>query len=98
MITISIDVTLLEKSRFKEVARKNGKTARFCELILVPTPNSGYGDYIVKQSVSKAERDAGVDLPILGNGKILERGGAARRAAASSEPAEPDIPNTDVPF
>ena len=86
MITLSIDVTLLEKSRFKDVTRKNGKVARFCELILVETPNSAYGDYIVKQSVTKAERDGGVDLPILGNGKNLERGGAARRAAAPTEP------------
>lgn len=69
MITLSIDVTLLDKSRFKHHTRKNGNQAIFAELILIDTPNGEYGDYMVKQSVTKQERENGVNLPILGNAK-----------------------------
>lgn len=69
MIVISIDVTLLEKERFKEVTRRNGDKAKFCELVLIETPNSEHGDFIVKQGVSKEEREAKIEMPILGNGK-----------------------------
>jgi len=69
MITLSIDVTLLDKSRFKRHTRKNGNQAIFAELILIDTPNGEYGDYMVKQSVTKQERENGVNLPILGNAK-----------------------------
>lgn len=68
MITLSIDVTKLDKERFKHITRKNGDKAIFCELILIETPNGEFGDYMVKQSVSKQEREGGVQLPILGNG------------------------------
>lgn len=74
MITVSIDVTKLDKSRFKAVTRKNGEKALFCDLILVDTPESEFGDYIVKQSLSKEDRESGVQLPILGNGKNVQVG------------------------
>lgn len=73
MITISIDVTQLDKARFKEVTRKNGKVAKYCDLVLIDTPNSQYGDFIVKQSVTKEERAARKEMPILGNGKNLDK-------------------------
>lgn len=76
MITISIDVTLLDKARFKSVTRQNGKDAKFCDLVLIETPDGKYGDFMVKQDCTKEERAAKVEMPILGNGKI--RGGAAK--------------------
>lgn len=69
MITLSIDVTKLDKERFKHITRKNGDKAIFAELVLIETPNGEFGDYMVKQSVSKQEREGGVQLPILGNGR-----------------------------
>jgi hypothetical protein len=67
MITLSIDVTKLDKTRFKAITRKNGEKALFCDLILIDS-QSDYGDYMVKQSVTKEDRENGVQLPILGTG------------------------------
>ena len=44
MITLSIDVTQIDKSRLKEITRKNGQKAKFLELILIETPDGQYGD------------------------------------------------------
>jgi len=71
MITLSIDVTKMDKARFKHITRKNGEKAIFAELVLIETPNGEFGDYMVKQSVTKEERENKVQLPILGNGKDL---------------------------
>lgn len=91
MITLSIDVTLLEKARFKEVTRRNGKKAVFCDLVLMETPNSEHGDFIVKQSVSKEERQARVEMPILGNGKSWSN----RRASNAIPNSQPKAANDD---
>jgi len=73
VITLSIDVTLLEKARFKEVKRKDGRIAKYCELVLIDTPNGKYGDFLVKQGVTKEERANRIEMPILGNGKNLDK-------------------------
>jgi hypothetical protein len=76
MLTISLDVMKIDKARLKEVRRKNGETAKFLDLVLIDTPNSEYGDYVVTQQVSKEERENGVKLPILGNAKnVVKRDG-----------------------
>ena len=93
MITISIDVTLLDKTRFKQVKRKNGDNAVFADLILIETPDGKYGDYIVKQGVTKEERAARIEMPILGNGKKLHTGKAQSTAASA-----PQAPEDGVPF
>lgn len=103
MITLSIDVLKLNKARFKEVTRRNGDKALFCELVLVDTPNSEHGDYIVKQSVTKEERHSGVEMPILGNGKIWAKQRAStairqQQRPATSEPDAPPKEGDDVPF
>lgn len=73
MIKISIDLRLIDQSRCKKVTRKNGNAASFCELVLVPTPDAEYGDFMVKQDVTKEEREGGVKMPILGNGKDFSK-------------------------
>ena len=102
MISLSIDVTLLDKTRFKRVTRRNGKDAVFCDLVLIDTPNSEYGDYICKQSVTKEERAAKKEMPILGNGKILEKNSSPRPnpkpSPAASEAPQEDGPGDSVPF
>ena len=98
MITISIDATLLDEKRYKNITRKNGNKASFCNLILIETPNSDYGDYMVKQEVSKEERQAGVNLPILGNGKILVASKAASSASKAPERTTSDNATDDIPF
>ena len=67
MITLRINVKAIDKSRLFE-----GEKGTYLDCILIETPGNKYGnDYIVKQSISKEEREAGVDAPILGNAKKL---------------------------
>ena len=97
-ITISIDVTLLQKERFKTVTRKNGSTAKFAELVLVETPDGQYGDFMVKQSISKEEREAKVEMPILGNGRYLvSKGNSAPRKSAPT-PTPQQAAEDSIPF
>lgn len=103
MLTLSIDVSLLDKARFKTFNRKNGTKGTSCDLVLVETPNGQYGDYMVKQSITKEEREAGVQLPILGNAKNMERGGTrerppVERRAPSPQPQEQVVDKSDLPF
>lgn len=72
MLTLSIDAKLLDKTKFKHIVRKNGQKAVFIDLVLIESPNSEYGDYMVKQSLTKEERAAGKQMPILGNAKIFK--------------------------
>ncbi len=101
MIIASIDVTLLDKSKFKQVTRKNGDKAVFCDVVLIETPQSQYGDYMVVQGLPKEERERGQKGAVLGNAKLFEASRTARPAKAKGfvEPPrdishEPD----DIPF
>lgn len=102
MITLSLDVLLLQKSKFKEVTKRDGKKAMYCELVLIETPDGQYGDYMVKQGSTKEERASKVQMPILGNAKIFKRQGGEQRQERSrpaTAPTEPNpIDDDSVPF
>lgn len=99
MITISIDVTKLDKSRFKPGKAHDGHTSKYCDLVLIETPNSKFGDFVVKQSVSKEERESGRQMPMLGNGKNWSKPQTQQRSASASKPpVVPSATNDDVPF
>jgi hypothetical protein len=49
---------------------------------------------MVKQSVTKDERDSGVQLPILGNGKYIEKKSGSPKAAPASNDSKAD----EIPF
>tara|TARA_R110000868_G_C10712813_1_gene750104 strand:- start:290 stop:529 length:240 start_codon:yes stop_codon:yes gene_type:complete len=70
-ITLSIDCKLIDKSKLKPFTRKDGTEALFLSLTLVETPNSQYGQWMVKQHSTKEERDAKVKSTILGNAKTI---------------------------
>jgi hypothetical protein len=97
MITLSIDVTKLDKTRFKAITRKNGDKALFCDLILIES-QSDYGDYMVKQSISKEDRENGVQLPILGNAKNVQVGDKTTTKAKSAPARAKDNDGDDIPF
>jgi hypothetical protein len=61
-ISINVNVEKVDKSRFFE-----GKKGRYMDLVLFETPDSEYGDYMVKQRGEKGEK-----MPILGNGKYFK--------------------------
>lgn len=98
MITLSIDLKLIDQSKCKKITRKNGDPATFCDLVLIETPDSDYGDFMCKQGVSKEERQAGVQMPILGNGKNWQKRNSAppRAKPAAKTYVEPD--DSEIPF
>ncbi len=94
MITLSIDVTKLDQGKFI----KGKKGGRYANLILIETPNSDYGDYMVKQDVTKEERESGVQMPILGNAKNWQKREpfSAQPPAKTYSPAPQD--DSEIPF
>lgn len=104
IITLKIDVTLIDKSKLFKGRKKNKKNVepQYLDLVLIPTKQSNYGDnrdeqtHMVCQSVTKAERDAGVKGEILGNAveKVGDRDRRPPAAAPANKPVEPD----DCPF
>ena len=68
LITFQIDRKLIDRARMKTVTRRDGSVSEFYEFSMhkLREPKHGH-DYIVKQSVTKEERAARVEMPILGN-------------------------------
>ncbi len=89
MILVKVDVTKLDKARFFK-----GAKGTYCDLVLIETPNGEYGDFMVKQSVTKEERAAKIQMPILGNAKYMGGAKSSAPAAQHSKPAE----GGDVPW
>ena len=71
MISLSIDLRLLDSAKIKHMTRQSGAEASFLNLVLIETPGGKYGDYMVKQESTKEERAAKTQTPILGNGKTI---------------------------
>ena len=66
IITARIDVQKIDKSRLYA-----GTKGTYLDIVLIPTPENEYGDYMVVESVTKEERDAGTKGAILGNAKVM---------------------------
>lgn len=107
MIILSIDLRQIDQSRCKKVTKRDGTVASYCEIVLIETPDSKYGDFMAKQGVTKEEREARVEMPILGNAK--HAGGQRTQRSVSPPPRTPatkpkqqdpdlDQPEEDVPF
>jgi len=74
-ISINVNVDKVDKARFFE-----GKKGRYMDLVLFETPDSEYGDYMVKQRGEKGEK-----MPILGNGKYFKPKGTKPSAKSSPD-------------
>lgn len=107
IINVKIDVSLIDKARlFTGKTRADGHTPKYLDLVLVPRREVGqYGDtHLVKQGVTKEEREAGVEMPILGN--ATERGTPKPAQAPAAKPPpkpaadarKPAELEEDVPF
>lgn len=91
-IFVKIDVTKIDKTRLFK-----GKKGTYLDIALVASKNDSYGnDYMVIQSVSKEEREAGKRGPIIGNGKFAQK----REDKTEQPQANPDgdAAGDDVPF
>lgn len=73
-ILCKINVTKINKSKL--FPGKDG--AQWLDIVLIPTPDSQYGDFMIVESATREERAAGKRGPILGNGKFATKGSAPR--------------------
>lgn len=100
IITVKIDVRKLAKARFFEgKADASGHKPLYADLVLIERKKVGkFGDtHIVKQGVTKEEREAKLEMPIIGNATVRGGGNAPAPAAQhSTAPATGD--SSDVPF
>lgn len=98
IITLKLDVPLIDKARLFTGKEKNGHTPKYLDLVLIPKREVGqYGDtHLVKQSVSKEERERKIELPIIGN--ATERGAAAPKAPPAQHANRPAGSDGDVEF
>jgi len=68
MIIAKIDVMKITKEKLFK-----GKKGTYLSIVLIPTPNSEYGDYMIVEEMSKDEREPGKKGVILGNAKYLHK-------------------------
>lgn len=68
MITLKIDVTKIDKSRLFK-----GAKGTYLDIVVYEndTPDEYGNEFSVKQSCSKEDRDNGVKMPYIGNGKNI---------------------------
>jgi len=88
MITLKIDVKKLDKTKF--IAGKNGEL--YAKLVCIPLKNGPgkFGDtHLVKQDQSKEDREAGMQMPIIGN--------ATDRSQKQAPPPPPQGKVANVP-
>ena len=87
MISLSINVSLINKDRLFQ-----GKKGQYMDAVLIETPNSEYGDYMIVESTTKEERAQGVKGTILGNAKIINK----RDPQEHNTPPDATIDNTGI--
>jgi hypothetical protein len=69
MITGKIDVTKIDKKRLFV-----GAKGTYLNFIMIDTPNNSYGnDYMIVESITKAENEQGIKGRVLGSAKIIIR-------------------------
>ncbi len=96
-INIKLDVKKLDKARF--FAAQSGALYVDITMFLDPENEGQYGDHgFATQSCSKEEREGGVQMPIIGNGKIFY-GLNELKAAVPQAPKQNGgfVPNQQAP-
>ena len=68
IINLSVNLENLPKEKFVK-----GKKGTYCDLVLIPTPESQFGTWGIVQESTKEERDAGVKMPFVGNADWMQR-------------------------
>ena len=83
MISAQIDVTKIDKARLY-----TGKKGVYLNVVLIETPDSDYGDYMIVEDIPHKERLEGKRGEILGNAKI--------KTSSQNMQGSPKSPNDDV--
>jgi hypothetical protein len=92
MLLAKINCSKIDKSKLFK-----GKTGTWLDLVIIDTPNSEYGEYMICQGVSKEDREKGIKGAILGNAKQMDRKEKPKTTKAP-QPAVPDDGGDPVPF
>lgn len=103
-ISLSIDVTKLDKSRIVagKKPRPDGTVGKYVDLVCFVDPtdakefNGKEYHGIVKEGSTKEERDGGLQLPILGNATIM--GLKQKDASQTVEIQQQTFADDEVPF
>ena len=93
-LSIKINVSKIDKNRIFK-----GKTGNYLDLTtFIDLDNEGhYGDHgFISQSVSKEEKNNGVQTPILGNCKVFYRDD--KQQQSRQEPEQQSAIDDDIPF
>jgi hypothetical protein len=99
LVSIKIDLSKIDENRVFH-SQKTG--ARYLDItgVLTDTPDQYQNNGFVKQNTTKEEREAGLNLPIIGNFKLLK----ILDQPAQSAPAQPiqrevnPIETDELPF
>jgi len=62
IINVKLDMDKLDEDRYFP-----GKKGTYCDLVMIPTPNSNFGSWGLVQKSTKEERDSGLKMPFVGN-------------------------------
>ena len=94
-IKIRINVAAINKAKLFK-----GKKGTWYDAVLIPTPNSQYNDYLLKEDQTKEEREAGKDDVIIGNGKNMEQGLRDTNVPVRTDITDsaPNVEPEDLPF
>ena len=100
-VSVSLDVTKIDKSRMTQVTKKDGSTATYLNMTTFIDTTSRISMRTTASSHSlrvKEEREAGEERPpILGNVKVFYTDGAAP-AAPAPDPVVNSPITEDIPF
>lgn len=101
ILTLSIDVTKIDKNYIKTITRRDGSVAKFLDISVLPN-REGVNEYghcaMVVQGVSKEAREQGIKGPILGNAKEIERRQDAPAPAPQRRVQDPAFMRDEDPF
>ena len=93
MIRAKINVSKIDKSKLFK-----GEKGTYLDVVLIETPTSEYGDFVICQDLGQEARQAGKKGPILGNAKKIVPRTQRPTGVAASAPPEPTQGDDDVPF
>lgn len=83
-ISLNVNVDKIDKGRLS-----TGKQGRYLDLVLFETPDSDYGDYLVKQRGERGDK-----MPILGNAKYYK---PVTKKGKTTDDSNTDSPGATAP-
>ena len=100
VFTFSIDLTKIDKTRIKEVQKKDGTMGKFINLVMMTNeqPDQYGNDGFIAESVTKDEKEAGKRGNILGNCKQLGKTQFIQPAPAPTQNTANANVVDDLPF